>query len=149
MTWITPITDRNGADIANRTARGFLNVSDINRIEGNIAWLINELRRFNIFVSLSTVTDWDVNKLPVVADFVRIRNNIDTLVTRIHAVRPDLRASIQHLPEGRFWQLDFATVNVLELNVYLLRQLIDRMSIIFRQASFKSGQQLFLPQRRA
>jgi len=148
MNWITPITDRTAADIANRTDRGFLNVSDINRIEGNIVWLTNQLARFNIFVTISAVTNWNTTNVPVTSDFMRIRSNIDTLITRIRAVRPDLTANFQPTAERDFPQLGFVTVNRLEINLLLLKQLIDRMSTIYRQASFKSGQQLFLPQRR-
>jgi len=35
MTWITPITDRSYADIANRTSKAFMNTSDFTRIDGN------------------------------------------------------------------------------------------------------------------
>ncbi|MCL2378304.1 MAG: hypothetical protein FWC77_04165 [Defluviitaleaceae bacterium] len=148
MNWITPITDRTAADITNRTARGFLNASDINRIEGNIAWLAHQLSRFNIFANITSVTDWNTAKVPNVSDFQRIRSNIITLAAYAHAIRPDLWVNFHYIHEWRFQQIDFVTVNLLEMNVYLLRQVIDRMSIIYRQASFKSGQQLFLPQRR-
>jgi len=148
VSWITPITDRTAADVANRTARGFLNVADINRIENNVAWLTNELRRFNIFVDTSSVINWDQSRLPTIADLQRIRNNISNLPVRAFIIRPDLSFNLQNITDARFQHLDFVTVNQLEMNLYLLRRMTDRMPIIYRQASFISGQSLFLPQRR-
>jgi len=148
VSWIAPITDRTVTDIANRTARGFLNVVDINRIEGNVAWLVNELRRFNIFVNATSVTNWNASRLPVITDLQRIRNNIANLGPPAFAVRPDLRFNLHVINDVRFPQLDFTTVNLLEMNLLLLRRMTDRMPIIYRQASFQAGQQLFLPQRR-
>jgi len=148
MTWIAPITDRTQADITNRTARGFLNAADLNRIEGNIVWLTNQLARFNYFADTPSTTTWHMVNVPVISDFVRIRNNINTLIAYTQMARPDIRASFHTIGDGAFTQLNFTTVNMLETNIYLLRQVIDRMSIIYRQASFESGQQLFLPQRR-
>jgi len=148
VNWITPITDRTAADITNRTPRGFLNASDINRIEGNIAWLANRMRLFNVFTTLTTVTNWNTTHVPVISDFVRIHNNLNILGQHVHALRPDVWIGLQFIHESRFHQLDFATVNLLETNIQRLKDMIERMPIIYRQASFISGQQLFLPQRR-
>ena len=148
MSWIAPITDRTAADITNRTARGFFNASDINRIEGNIAWLRNELARHNHFVEINTVTGWLATSVPTIADLQRVRNNIDAIAAQVRLARPDFRVNMQTVNNTAFPRLDFNTVNRLEINIYLLRQLIDRMSTVYRQASFKSGQQLFLSQRR-
>jgi len=148
VSWITPITDRTAADVANRTARGFLNVSDINRIEGNIAWLTNELRRFNIFADIHSIANWNANGLPRITDLQRIRNNASSIAVLAFAIRPDLWPSLHNVTDVRLQHLDFTTVNLLETNLYLLRRMTDRMPIIFRQSSFISGQSLFLPQRR-
>ena len=150
MSWIAPITDRTAADVANRTARGFLNAADFNRIEGNISWLADELVRFNIFAGITSVVSWNQTKLPTIADLQRIRNNIVTLATHAFRIRPDLWFQLLTITDTHFRQLDFTTVNMLETNIFMLRRMTDRMPVIYRQAnSFQAGQQLFLPQRRA
>lgn len=61
------VTDRTAEDVENRTAKGFLNAKDLNRIEKNnltIADLIAAV--------VSSKTDWAVGGLPRVNDFERI-----------------------------------------------------------------------------
>ena len=143
MSWIAPIFDRTTADISNRTARAFLNVADIRRIEGNIAWLTNELQRFGVSVPTTSITGWTVNDVPTTADIQRIRANIDLLAARYY--RP---VGFRNMAGISLTNLNFTSVNMIEENLFLLRRLLDGMITSFRQASFKSGQRLFLPQRR-
>ena len=143
MNWITPITDRTAADISNRTARAFLNVADLNRIEGNIAWLTAELGRLGVSVPTTSTTNWNQNNIPTMTDIQRIRANIDLIATRYH--RP---IGFGNMADISVEQLTFANVNLLEMNLFLLRRLLDGMVTSFKQASFRSGQRLFLPQRR-
>ena len=143
MIWRAPIYNRTAADISARTARAFFNVADINRIEGNVAWLTAELSRFSFPAVTTSITNWNVHGVPTIADFQRIRANIDAIATAFH--RP---AGWQNMAGINFQSLDFNAVNILERNIFLLRQLLDGMISSFRQASFQSGQTLFLPQRR-
>jgi len=149
MSWITPITDSAQADIINRTSRAFSNASDLNRIEGNIAWLVNELRRHSVFVDTVSETNWNQTKLPTTQDLQRIRDNINNLPVFVFAKRPDLRFTMQSISDQQLQQLHFTTVNMLEFNLQMLRHMTDRMPVVYRQASFQAGRQLFLPQRRA
>jgi len=148
VNWITPITDRSAADITNRTSKGFFNETDINRIEGNIAWLVYQLARFNFFTNATTVTNWYMHSLPNISDFYRIRDNILATAADVRQARPDIRFTLENMSDLQFEHLNYATVNVLEQNILILWDVITRMSTIYRQASFISGQQLFLPQRR-
>lgn len=53
------ITDRTELDVIYGTAKGFYNVSDINRVETNVLELYNELKSFGVDVPTLTIkTDW-------------------------------------------------------------------------------------------
>lgn len=76
--WIQPIYDRNQNDINNKTSKGYLNYTDMNRIEGNIEY-ISEL----MGVSVDTKT-WTTLTVPTSNDFTRIKNNINILKDEIY-----------------------------------------------------------------
>lgn len=67
------VYDRTIEDIQNRTSKGYLNASDLNRIEDNIAQLakIKELR-------LDT-KQWEIGGLPKESDFERLITNVAIL----------------------------------------------------------------------
>lgn len=73
MAWEAPVIDRSEQDIINRTPKGFMNFSDLNRIEGNCE-ILGEW--FDVGISTRT---WSRNDFPAVSEFERIRNNIISL----------------------------------------------------------------------
>ena len=75
--WIQPVYDRTQEDIDNRTKKGYLNASDLNRIENNIKY-VGEL----MGKSINSKT-WDLLSLPTTADFKRIEKNIKELEASI------------------------------------------------------------------
>lgn len=76
MSWIEPITDRNAADINNRTKKGFLSYGDLNRIEGNSVY-IGEL------VSLSlSMREWSSRPLIKKENLQVILDNLALLVMK-------------------------------------------------------------------
>ena len=75
--WQTPIYNRTQKDIDNHNPIAYLNVSDMNRIEGNIGY-IAELMGIDIVIK-----EWKDKDLPTTADFKRIGENIKTLETQI------------------------------------------------------------------
>ncbi len=77
MGWIEPIYDRNESDITNKTSKGYLNVDDLNRIEGNISY-IAELMAIEV-----TTKNWTTVSIPTSSDFQRIGNNINTIKSAI------------------------------------------------------------------
>ena len=78
MAWIKPVTNRTAADVAARNALGTLRASDLNRIEGNLVVLGDELG-----LSLDTVTTWASAGLPTVSDYERILNNASAVVAAL------------------------------------------------------------------
>lgn len=143
MNWVEPITDRSAADVQSRAAKAFLHAKDFNRIEGNIAWLTEMLHGFHVAVNTQNRTDWKQENVPTSADIRRICENIERLLAKYF--RPE---GYQEVPDLQHKNLDYKDVNLLEMNLFLLKRLLDGMVGSFRQASFQSGQTKFLPKRR-
>jgi hypothetical protein len=102
--WREPITDRTLADVEGFDSssleyqKGTLNADDLNRIEGNFAYLEEKLRSDAIFIprifrnyeettlnadgteTRTTYTDWQENNLPWMSEINRIRANYNALV---------------------------------------------------------------------
>lgn len=75
--WNQPIYDRTINDVRNKTTKGYLNYTDMNRIEGNIGYIAELMG-----ISLTTKT-WTTLTIPTSADFDRIKSNIETLESHI------------------------------------------------------------------
>lgn len=74
--WIQPIYDRTQEDVDNKTSKGYLNIEDLNRIEGNVQELGNLLG-----LELSTIV-WTHDTLPTKAQFDRILDNLTSIKER-------------------------------------------------------------------
>ena len=68
------ITDRSQLDIDERTAKGFINASDMERVETN-----TELIAGYIAVPVTVKKNWKIGDLPRVSDFKRIRDNVEKI----------------------------------------------------------------------
>lgn len=87
--WITPIYDRTAQDVAQarllqsdntKDMKGAWNASDLNRIENNCVYMVEQLRKQGIIVIISTKTNWQMSDIPDYANITRIRNNIILLI---------------------------------------------------------------------
>lgn len=78
MEWIQPIYDRTQSDIDNKTSKGYLNYTDMNRIENNIGYIAEQMG-----VSVETKT-WTILTMPTSKEMDRIKDNIDLLKKRIN-----------------------------------------------------------------
>lgn len=120
--------------------KGCLNVSDINRIEGNIAYLSERLTGLAYPISVST-KQWDKNDLPNEDDIGRIINNVRACVQAYY--QPDNAPSI---PQS---MASYSDINAIEKNIDLIKYLIDLMvSSFHKSGTFQSGSTTFLPMRR-
>ena len=68
------ITDRSQLDIDERTEKGFINASDMERVETN-----TELIAGYIAVPVTVKKTWKTGDLPRVSDFKRIRDNVEKI----------------------------------------------------------------------
>ena len=71
--WITPITDRTQSDVYNKTPKGYLNISDLNRIEGNIK-VLSDILHLGL-----TVQTWSYDTLVTKTRMQNILNNINAI----------------------------------------------------------------------
>lgn len=120
--------------------KGCLNLLDLNRIEGNIAFLAEQMESYsyapNIHGKLWTNVD-----MPTQNDMSRIVENIRSLIGAFYS--PDNPPS---LPTT---MLSYNDINAIEENLYLIKQLLDCMASSFKKVgTIKSGSTTFLPIRR-
>lgn len=88
MTWTTPITDRTASDITGRTSKGFFNVADWSRIDGNTQEVHEQVvSLLGVNVSLTSLSTPTVTDFPSADDVNALIENIDLL--RQAACLPD------------------------------------------------------------
>ena len=118
--------------------KGCLNVSDINRIESNIAYLAKQLSGYSIDV---TTKQWTKNDIPMENDIQRIISNVRALVTGFYQVN--------YAPSIPQSMLSYEDINAIERNLDLIKFLIECMVNSFRRSgTFQSGSTMFLPKGR-
>lgn len=155
--WITPIFDRTAGDVSRAirqisewTKNGFpsetpdlkgcLNASDLNRIEGNTAYLSETLTEYGYPSSVETKT-WGRDGLPNRGDVDRVIGNVRSVIESFytHPSAPPLPSSM----------LRYEEINSIEHNLYLLKELLDSMIPSFRlSGTIESGSKTVLPLRR-
>lgn len=120
--------------------KGCLNLLDLNRIEGNIAFLAEQMENFSYSPNIHG-KQWGRVDMPNQNDMSRIIDNIRALIDAFYS--PDNPPS---LPTT---MLSYHDVNAIEENLYLIKQLLDCMESSFKQVgTIKSGAITFLPLRR-
>mgnify|MGYP006973116660 CR=1 FL=1 len=147
--WISPIIDRTKSDAEyaqqHRDAvvenKGAFNATDLNRIEGNIAYLAEQLRSYGYIVILESIkTDWNEQSTwPKSSEFDRIRRNVSAIREAYYIM--------QGSPEMDWTtKFDWNDANNLERNLLNINTLIGYMTEGFRRCgTFACGQELILP----
>lgn len=120
--------------------KGCLNLSDLNRIEGNIAYLAELMESFSYSPNIHG-KQWSIADMPTQNDMERIIENIRALISAYYS--PDAPPSLP------ITMLSYADINAIEENLYLIKQLLDYMQSSFKKVgTIKSGSTMFLPIRR-
>ena len=120
--------------------KGCLNLSDINRIEGNIEYLADKMESYAYSPNIHG-KQWSRVDMPNQNDMSRIIENIRALI--------DAYYPPHNPPELPTTMLSYEDINAIEENLYLLKQMLDCMESSFRQVgTIKSGSTMFLPIRR-
>lgn len=120
--------------------KGCLNLLDINRIEGNIAYLSEKLSELDYPSNVSS-KQWDKDNLPTEQDIQRIIENIKSLVKSFY--QP---SDAPALPSG---MASYSDVNAIERNIDLIKYLLDCMVSSFKiSGAYISGSTMSLPRRR-
>lgn len=155
--WITPVIDRTIDDVLNARDtltrwiasnpteftefKGCLNVTDLNRIEGNIDYLNDLLASLHYNTTFIDVKNWTNAGLPNVADLQRILSNITNLFNAI--CKP---TSAEELPTD---MSSYDDINRLEQNLQALKQVLDEMQSYFPiSGTCIAGSRRLLPLRR-
>lgn len=103
------IYDRTVLDVQNRTAKGFYNASDLNRVESACITIAAELTSYGYAVTLITgKTDWTAADFPTVSDMERIRANVSSCrkAIALFAQTPVLPSTLEYM--------DYNKANALE-----------------------------------
>lgn len=120
--------------------KGCLNLSDINRIEGNIEYLAERMESYSYSPNIHG-KQWGRVDLPTQNDMQRIIENIRILISSYYPPHnpPDLPTTM----------LSYEDINAIEENLFLLKQMLDCMESSFRKVgTITSGSTMFLPIRR-
>lgn len=130
----------DGSSVATDDLKGCLNLSDLNRIEGNIEYLSTILTNYGYEVENDS-KQWTREDLPTTEDLERIADNIKALVDCFSGY--DSFVTIPHNI------ISHEDINNLEYNLHLLKQLLDGMEASFLSSGTQtSGSTAQLPLRR-
>ena len=120
--------------------KGCLNLLDLNRIEGDIAYLAEQMEIFFYSPNIR-VKQWAKDDMPNQNDMSRIIDNIRSLIASFYP--PDDPPS---LPTT---MLSYRDINAIEENLHLIKEILDWMQSSFKKVgTIKSGSTTFLPIRR-
>lgn len=120
--------------------KGCLNLLDLNRIEGNIAYLAEKMESYSYSPNIHG-KQWSKVDLPNQDDMSRIIENIRALISAFYS--PD------NPPTLPTTMLSYNDINAIEENLYLIKQLLNCMESSFKHVgTIRSGSTMFLPIRR-
>ena len=120
--------------------KGCLNLVDLNRIEGDIAFLAEQMESFYYSPSVRC-KQWTNLDIPNQNDMSRIIENIRSLIRAFY--------SPHNPPALPTTMLTYNDINAIEENLFLIKQILDSMQSSFKKVgTIKSGSTMFLPIRR-
>lgn len=120
--------------------KGCLNLVDLNRIEGNIAYLARTMESFSYSPNIHE-KQWTKADMPTLNDMSRIIGNIRDIIAAFYS--PDNPPS---LPTS---MLTYNDINAIEENLHLIKEILDCMQSSFKKVgTIKSGSRMILPIRR-
>lgn len=125
---LTLITDRTAEDVANKTAKGFYNASDLNRVEAAVQYVAERFAAQGYAVAVSPKTDWLASDIPTASELETYRQNIATLRALIAVMK-----STPETPETmRF--LDYVKANNIERILLDLDTLLTNAALAWYQS---------------
>ncbi len=141
MSWIDPVIDRTAADAAAKNLKGQLRPDDLNRIEGDVEYISQQVCLYGYYAPVSVKIDWTIEDYPTKAALDRIRANI-TCIREAYAV-------LEGTPDIDFTHtLDWDDMNDIETNLLNQKILLERMIEGFRYCggfNYYSGSEVVLP----
>jgi hypothetical protein len=104
----TLVTDRTLEDVSNKTAKGFYNATDLNRVGEAVRYLAERFTDCGYAVTVNPKTDWTEDNVPTRKQLETYRRNIAELRRQIAVMQstPETPATIR--------QLDYIRANNIE-----------------------------------
>ena len=118
---LTLITDRTAEDVAQKTAKGFYNATDLNRVSAAVEYVAGRFQALGYDCPVSVKKDWSESDTPTARQLETYRQNIATLRRQI--------AVMQATPETpeTIRQLNYIRANNIEQILLDLNALIDKL----------------------
>lgn len=125
---LTLITDRTAGDVANKTAKGFYNASDLNRVGAAVQYVAERFAAQGYAVTVSPKTDWLASDIPTASELETYRQNIATLRALL-AVMP----TTPEAPDSMAW-LTYTEANDIEQILLDLDTLLTNAALAWYQS---------------
>lgn len=132
MAWIEPVTNRTLDDVLARNELGVLNASDLNRIDGNMQELAN-----NLGVTIAPAKNWTNSSIPVVSDYERIIDS--TKAVRSALKVPEPMPEVPAMPLNSFDK--YNAIEKIQLMLYTQYRLLQDAKI-FAGDGYYSGDKI-------
>lgn len=118
---LTLITDRTAEDVAKKTAKGFYNATDLNRVGAAVEYVAGRFQARGYDCPVSVKKDWSESDTPTASQMEAYRQNIATLRRQIAVLRttPETPETIR--------QLNYIRANNIEQILLDLDALIDKL----------------------
>lgn len=118
---LTLVTDRTAMDVANKTAKGFYNATDLNRVGAAVEYVAGRFQALGYDCLVSVKKDWSESDTPTASQMETYRQNIATLRRQIAVMQ-----STPETPET-IRQLDYVRANNIEQILLDLDALINKL----------------------
>lgn len=109
------IHDRVQADVTNLTPKGYLNVTDINRIEWRCKEIAEMFTAIGFETYITTKYNWTKNDFIYRADIERIRDNVQLMINHYAQAYPTIEHTLKP---------NFEDINALEKSLCMMQELI-------------------------
>ena len=118
---LTLITDRTAEDVANKTAKGFYNATDLNRVGAAVEYVAGRFQKLGYDCPESVKKGWSESDTPTASQMETYRQNIATLRRQI--------AVMQSTPEtpDTIRQLNYIRANNIEQILVDLDRLVTNI----------------------
>lgn len=127
---LTLITDRTAMDVAQKTAKGFYNATDLNRVGAAVEYVAERFQALGYDCPVSVKKDWSESDTPTAGQMETYRQNIVTLRRQIAVMK-----STPETPET-IRQLNYIRAN----NIEQILLDIDRLLTNIENSWYFSGE---------
>lgn len=121
VAWVQPIIDRTQSDVVSKTTKGFINNSDLNRINEDISYLKSVLWDQGYYSTVDAKTNWIMSDFPTKLLMDKCIQNINNLINCFTVI-----STTPTLPLD-FENMTYDKLNALEQNLLDIYTLQNNM----------------------